>query len=518
MVDFPLHGDELKRIVKKSRAMPIAFGYNFGTMDADDEYFAAHAKKKPEILGKLALTEGAGTKAAFGTFTTLGSEMQLVCFRTLPQMAKKLKKFLKANKIIMNVVVLDPDGNVIDTDVEKLTEWFDEDDDDAVAVEADDETPPSPAEIAAETAPDPAADPAELAARLKALGPAIKAAPADLAPRVQAGFAGAMGLLKAGNLEDAERAISKLELIAARLEHLARTVPPPAPPPPPAAKPETSAPAKAQAAPASPPIDPAVTRRFDAAVDRLAADVAAAGAGAAPLARPLDDARTRIKEGEAEAALGLMRQVQRGLDDLARARGKYDKAASMLEKPVLDALRDRSVGDPDGLRLRWGQAQDLAQAGDHHRALTVVSGIVALLRLAAPVDPQGQGVVAFQRARILWAATRTRMMDEARKLSAAIVAQSADDEDATDIAAAADDIVARVSAIDARLEDVLDRITTAEPAARPPLQAQAAGLVASYQALLGQGIFAVIDDNPFTSVSVTASARAALASIAATLA
>ena len=136
--DFPTSGDALRKLIHKSRAMPVSFGFNPGTTEAGDEYFAAHPRKTPELLGKLALTEGAGTKSAFGTFVIDASELHLTCFRTLPQLAKKVKKYLKSNKITLNVVVMDADGQVLDSDVEVLTGW------EASLAEAGAEAEPAP--------------------------------------------------------------------------------------------------------------------------------------------------------------------------------------------------------------------------------------------------------------------------------------------------------------------------------------------------------------------------------------
>lgn len=496
--DFPVTGDALKKIVKKSRSMPIAFGFNPGTADDDDEYLAAHARKKPEILGKLALKEGAGTKAAFGTFEIADSELHLTCFRTLPQLAKKFKLYLKRFKISLNVVVMDPDGNVIDTDVETLTEWFEEDDGGSAVPDAPvAEAPEDDAALEAiSDAPDPALDPAELAARLKAIRPEVLAAPAHVAERVQAGFAGALALIKAGRFAEAESAISKLEMVLARLALAAK--------------------AEAQA-PASPAPDPRLPKLREA-VDKLSGAVAALP-GAEALAARLTEATARIDAGEAEAAMGILREVQAAIAKAQADREKWAKAEAMVAPQIAAALQARSVADPDGLRARWGFVMGLAGDGAFDKALAALPGIVSMLKTPAVVAEVAAGTAAFQKSRILWLGTRERMMDEARKLADAIVAQSADDPDAADIAEAAGDILAEVAQIDERLQDVLDRITVApEGPARDGLRREAAAIVAEYQASLGQGVFAMIDRNPFVAVSVTARARAALGQVAKTLA
>ena len=510
--DFPVEGDKLKKLIKKSRQMPIPFGFNPGTSDDDDEYLAAHARKAPEVLGKMALNEGAGTKSSFGTFAVDGSEVQLTCFRTIPQLAKKFKKYLKRFKITLNCVVMDPDGNIIDSDVETLEDWFQEvDSREDEAVEA--------AEAAAEEADeaegdDSGIDPADLAARLRALQPKVAAAPVNVLDRVAAGFKGAVGLIKEGKLEKASIAIAQLEAVMARLAALPKALQPQAAAAP---QPTPSAPPQAEAAP-----DPRLPRLREA-VAKLSEQVGTLlGDGAGPLLDQLSKIDGLIDAGEAEAALGALRSVQDATRAAQAARDKWDKAQAILEPQVTRALSDRSVADPDTLRTRWQFAVTLAAEGGWERALAAVPGIVEKLREPATATPTGappQGVVAFQQSRVLWSGTRTKMLAEARKLADTIVAQSSDDPDAAEIARASEEIVAQVEMVDTRLQDILERITvTEEGRQRAALKSQAAAVISEYRTLLASGIFPVIDNNPFAPVAVAASARMALDQIARTLA
>lgn len=103
-MDFPVAGADLKKLVKHARKVPVAFGYNPGT-DDDDQFLAVHKIKKPELLGKIARNEGAGTKSAFGTFTLQGNILTLKCEREVPTLAKRFKKLLRMNRINLNVEV-----------------------------------------------------------------------------------------------------------------------------------------------------------------------------------------------------------------------------------------------------------------------------------------------------------------------------------------------------------------------------------------------------------------------------
>ncbi|MFN3972377.1 MAG: hypothetical protein ACK4L4_13555 [Gemmobacter sp.] len=387
--EFPVTGDDLKKIVKKSRTMPIAFGFNPGTTDEDDEYLAAHARKKPEMLGKLALHDGAGTKTAFGTLQAVSSELRLTCFRTLPQLAKKIKRYLKRSKINLNVVVLDPDGNVIDCDIEVLTEW--EGDDGGASDGADaavDAIDPAVEERMAEldAAPDPAADPRELAARMQAIQPGLASVPADLADRVQAGFAGAAAMIRAGKLTEAEASISKLEMVMARLA-MAR-VPPKAGAKPRAAKPGRAKPdaAKSDAAKSDarkdPPKPDARLPKLRGVVDGLSSRLAAMPDTDALSAR-LAQATDRIDAGEAEAAMGMIREVQAALAVKRGEAAKWNRAEAMVAPLIAAALQGGDVADPEGLRARWAVVTGLAEEGAWDRALAEMPEIVGFLRMRA---------------------------------------------------------------------------------------------------------------------------------------
>lgn len=507
--EFPIDSDKLRKLIKKSRSMPIGFGYNDGTNDDDDEFLAAHPRKDPEMLGKIAKSEGAGTKSAYGTFRVDGSEVHLTCFRSTPQLAKKFKKYLKKNKITLNVVVLDPSGAVIDSDVEKLDDWFREEED---ANDLAEDAADAVAELveaggtgAVEGAAAPDTEAASLAARLRMLQPKVAAAPPAFAERLMTAFKAVIALIRSGQTGPAGATLGQIEAIMAKL----------------ASQPVAeAAPAAAQTSP--PATDPRLPKLREA-VEKLSGQVGAIlGGGAGPLLDELERIEGLIDAGEAEAALSGLRAVQDKLKAAQAAREKWDKAFAVLETQVNQALAARSVANPDDLRTKWQFAVSLASEGAYERGLASLPAIVAILRAgpgeAPPPGEPPAGVVAFQRSRVLWVGTRQKMLDEARKLADAIIAGSADDEDAAEIAEAAAEIMAEVEGVDTRLQDILEQITVAEERQRAALKRRAAAVVAEYQALLTQGIFPRIDQNPFAPVQVTARARAALDQIARTLA
>lgn len=149
MSDFAVKGADLKKILKIAKKGPIAFAYNPGKTD-DSTFFGMHRTKAPSLLGKAAKAEGEGKKFTFGTAVLEGKELRLTPEREMSQMAKRLKKFLKSQKVTLNVVIVDEDGTVLDSDVE--TDLPDDPEmagDDAVA------SPVEPATLAAGSGDDP---------------------------------------------------------------------------------------------------------------------------------------------------------------------------------------------------------------------------------------------------------------------------------------------------------------------------------------------------------------------------
>ena len=140
MSDFSVEGAELKKLLNFSRAKPISFAYCPGSK-VETDLFGLHKKKPPAVMGKSIRADGDGPKVAFGTLQMEGRVVSLQCEKAMPALAKKVKKFLKLNKLSKNVRILDMDGNVVEEDIEDLP---DEPDDD-VAADATPQAAPSQA-------------------------------------------------------------------------------------------------------------------------------------------------------------------------------------------------------------------------------------------------------------------------------------------------------------------------------------------------------------------------------------
>lgn len=99
----------IKKMVKIGRTRSLTFAFCPAAGD-EEPLFTLHRRKKPDILGKSARKESEGSKVAFGTMTVEGKCLVLTCSRLIPGMADKLKKMLRAQKVPMDVRLLDADG------------------------------------------------------------------------------------------------------------------------------------------------------------------------------------------------------------------------------------------------------------------------------------------------------------------------------------------------------------------------------------------------------------------------
>ncbi|MEW9921823.1 DUF4781 domain-containing protein [Marimonas sp. MJW-29] len=113
-----LEGDELRGMLMQGKRRTLSFGY-CPTADEAEHVIVIDRKKKPTALGKAAKRLAEGGKVAFGTFTVEGRVIKMICERQLPTIARKLKKYLKTQSIRMDIVILDPDGNEIESDLDE---------------------------------------------------------------------------------------------------------------------------------------------------------------------------------------------------------------------------------------------------------------------------------------------------------------------------------------------------------------------------------------------------------------
>lgn len=215
MPEYKVEGPDVKKTLKFAKTAPISFAYNPGKTSAED-YLALHKLVPAEKLGRDAKKEGVGTKAACGTASLEGKDLTLTCEIALPNLAKKLKKYLKSQKYPLNIVVLDSDGTLLEEDIEQLPD--DEDDTDTDTNEGTADT-----KVARDAAPEtdpaeqPQIDPAELVARINSARVAIAEAPQAVQSKLTEAVDQIITQMKTKEFEGAAARLIRLEAALARL-------------------------------------------------------------------------------------------------------------------------------------------------------------------------------------------------------------------------------------------------------------------------------------------------------------
>ncbi|QYK41121.1 MAG: hypothetical protein KF887_17335 [Paracoccaceae bacterium] len=338
MSELAVSGDELKRLLKVAAKSPLPFAYCPGA-DVDGDLFALHRTKSAEVLAKSLRASGDGNKVAFGTAEVEGKLVSLRCDRLLPSLAKKLKKFLRANQVNRNVRILDAEGNVVEEDIENLPDDGQDDPADGTTEIGDAGDQGQDAETAAAEADQPSAD---LAARAKALHPHVMALPEPAGQKVRQAFALAVGMIRSGDDAGAAAALDRIEVLLDRLPQAAADAPPPDQP------------------------GSATQRKLLDAAAALAARINALGDAdaRAMLIAQMKDVAGAIRDAAVERAISGMKQVQQDLllaeaNASAPARDPLDvwNAAKETTDAAIGALQARlgQIADPDLDRIaRFG--------------------------------------------------------------------------------------------------------------------------------------------------------------------
>ena len=189
MSELKVEGPGLKKLFKLAKKKPLPFAFNPDN-NIPDCYLAMHRKKSAKILGKDAKDEGNGAKAAFGTVKVEKKLLILNCERVVPNMAKILKKYLKLQKIMLNIEVRDENGKTMESDIEDGLP-------DDPELDGDDE--------------DEGVDKAALGKRLAELRKSIQGLDPKVAEKFSGPYAKVVGMFKKDELEKCENGVNQLE-------------------------------------------------------------------------------------------------------------------------------------------------------------------------------------------------------------------------------------------------------------------------------------------------------------------
>jgi hypothetical protein len=520
MGEYKVEGGELKKLVKAAKKEPVAFGFAPGKSD-DTAYLAMDKLKPASVVGRDT-KDNADSKYAFGTATVAGKVITLTCLREMPQLAKQMKKYLKSQKVMLNVVVLDKDGKPLESDIEDGLP------DDPELMEGDGDapagqTPPPDAGVV------PGSEPGDLVGRLRALREAIAALPEAGRDDLSAPFGKCVTLVREGDPAVAAAAIERLEK-AVQLLTTRGTAPPPPPP-----APDPQALKLVQ-------LLKALRERIGALAD---ADMQKTLLGL------LGQAAGHLQAQEVEAAMDIVRRVGEALAtarqgtpggeggqgqaptrDAAAPDGsevkepatpeeaQWDRDYGAIRAQLLTALSQGLVEDVDELRRLHDFATGLAADGEHAKALLLLPQMADMLN-AGRSDGQTafeseipDDVQPFAIARMTWSRARGKMMSEVGKVISGIRDAAKTEPALAPVLGKVSTLTDKVAELDDKLEQVLEDIVNAETIDRPQLKAKAADLAAQYLVKLDEPFFQDIDANSgFGSVAVASTGRAALASV-----
>ena len=536
MADIALRGDQLKKMMAMAKKRDLSFAYCPGN-DPKEDVFVLDRKKKPEVIGRVARGESTGTKLGYGTAKVKGRVISLTCERELPQMAKKLKKFLKFEKIPMNVLVMDASGNVLEEDIEDMPDDgllddvadddFDDDDDAGGPDETEDAAAAAPksAEATAEEGASaaPAGDNAELIKQLKARAVQVQGAIKGVKQEAQvpliAGFKTAVGALQGGDLPKADDMLTKLERAIDKLS----------------ATSEAGAPAAAAEDPALgrlAEVSAVLSKRIDAlgnaeGASRLRTahgmldDQIASGDAkkATGTAKALGDAIARLAEQSAAAPAADQTPADAATDSAADLGAGWRDARADLEPTILDLLQ-RGLGDVGKMRAVLAYFTEKGEADDFAGAMKAVPGLKKLIADAQAAEQTAAekdipaGVVPYVRARLDWSKTRISLQSEMTKLQDSILAVCQGEEFPT-IANDTKALFTYLDALDTRLEDALEALVQ-EPDGdkREKLKDDARKVLSEFQSELDTPFFQTVDgNNGFKPVNVRGAAIASLGKV-----
>lgn len=526
MADLKLEGAELKKMVKLGKKKALSFAFCPGPKN--EHTFLIDRRKGPEMLGKLARQEGAGKKVAFGTFEVKGRVMEMTCGRTVPQMAKTIKKYLKTQKTMVNVVILDAEGNTLESDVEDLpTDPSMEDNEADLAASETEEQAAATTEDQAEDTPaeeDPPADADEapidaaaLAARLKALQPAIAAAGGDAADKLKKVMTGAVAQIKSSAFEQADKTVTALENAVAKLSQGAA----------PAAESDA-----ADEAPAAEPDFRALAARAKA-LQQTIVDIAEPAKG--KLMTALSSAAQNIKERNHDAADAMLGKIENAVNktlaattDAPAENGdakKWETALARLQPAVDKAMQDKR-GDLAAINRTFDFAKDQAADGNYESAMKAAAKTAELLKQAATMETTAAAQEAADitpeglvKLRVAWIETRLGMQKEIEGLKSAIDDATKGVDGLEDVASKSKVLFDYVADIDTNLEQTLQKMAEAKDTeSRDALKSDAMQIVDTYKGALDSDFFKAVDDNGFVKTNIRESALNSLKQVSAALA
>lgn len=541
-----LGGTELKKHIKLAKKMPMAFAWSPGKKGTD--VLMLDKRKSGKFLSKAARVVSGNQKVSWGQAEVSGKLMTLTCEKELPQMAKMMKRFMRSEKVMLNILVLDEAGNELESDIEDLPDDPEMDADDATDLDDDDgdidgadsddgdaaveddapaEAPVAAAAAAPESGDDVDPRDADLRARLMAMQPPIKEADDRYGDPLKRMFSLAAGHLKSQDYDPCEEIVVKMEAAVASL-------------PPPTPKPDIDPKYLAARVKATNAEIPKVEEKFQTPLEKALKGVVKQikGKEFSKAETGLDKIDAQLKKlGHAPAVIEAPAPASAdpapaAPDDGAGAQDAGQSNAQEAEwtrtlgelQPRIDALIAGKKGDLAAINRVFGFAQDQANAGDFAKALAAAKKATELIEqgeamettaaAAEAAEAAPQGVVNFTQHRIEWRKTRDGLQKQIESLKSAIETATAGMDGLEDVSSKTPVLFSYLNRIDSNLEEKLEELVEApEGGDRDALKRQARSIIDNYRSVLDEPFFKAVDGNGFTSTNIRASALSSLKNV-----
>lgn len=488
MGEIALEGDELKKLIKIAKKRPLSYAAVPGSSD-DKFVFSLHRQKAPDALGKLLKKEGDGNKFSYGLCAVEKKLMTLTCEREIPNLAKKLKKFLKKQKAPYNVQIMDESGNLIDSDIEELPDdpMYDEEAGEGELFAAPEDN----------TEVDPRVE--QLRSRVMKLVPVIRKVGGELQPKLQAAAKKALEFINAGDFENATLMIGRIE--QSLKQNLAQ---PKAPENPNAGDLKLLAQKLSK-------LRPLVLNAPEADQERLMT--------------AWQMVASKIKANDLDGATKTYTVLETALKKLATPQqeqpnettapdpleGEWKQVIARIEPITLAAIK-ANIGDPSKFRTVLMMAKEKAAGGDFKGAIDIAKRLEDGIRKAKEAPkPQTLNKTDFTKARLIWQKAISVMEKDLKTVCDAIV-EAVDEEQFPGIEKAVAGLNEYLQPLRGKLEDELDELIKLEDLGAREQQKQACRkLITEYRTALSSPFFKAIDDgNGFTKVQLRANALSAL--------
>ena len=450
---------DLDKMIQKARQKPINYGVSLGKKPQDN-MMICDLRKPPETLMRKAKAEGETPKVTFGTIEVKGKIITMeVQGKMLPGLAKNMKQFMLKTGRKFKVEIVDPEGNLLESDGDENLEDDDGTLDDGQTEELADQAPDTAADTEDDTAEDAAQESDDpLAPQWTKIHEKVDPMVRQFAgsgdprgPKVEAAWGGALNAANEGNFKGAIDVAKKLAPIVS----------------------------------------------------------------AAPTAATTSDAAAT------ETATTETGNEGNEAPDQDALKPKWEAISGPLMTLYTKAM-DLNPHNRSNLEARFAVAMESADNGDYAKAIQVAQKLKPLLDDALAfgqsdqTDEIAEGTVKFQQASMLWRQTRAKMLSEMKALEDSIMTVLNQDPDLADMAKEAKELTGRLQAFDDRLENALNAITETPPGEkRKSLMKDAALAIKDYRATLDEPFFKDVDNNNgFAKVSVTATATKSLQGIA----